>query len=330
MRVKLLLLATMLSPALWLTSALADALPPVTGVSFDGNSISWDEQEGAEGYNIYINDFNYIDTVVGRTEYVPVINATYFITAFDKSGNYSPLQVITDDVVPLTNSVVVSLGSAGGGSGDEEKGSEGEDNEGEGGTTVDGGNGLNDLVIGPVTDVAFNGQHITWDSLSGAIGYSVYLEGRYLDTVGAVLEYEPVISGSYTIIGFDGMGNFSPRQIIEEDEVPLTNRVDVVLSGSSDGSDPVVTEGPQLPAVMNVSFDGELIKWDPVDGAIGYNIYNINFDYIDTVSAVTQYRPLISGTYYIAGFDNQGGFSPLEVITNDVVPLSNNVQVLIN
>jgi len=127
MRVKQILFLMMLSPALWLTSALADALPPVTGVSFDGNAISWDELDGAEGYNIYVDDFDYIDTVVGGTEYVPVINATYFISAFNNVGNYSPLQVITDDVAPLTNSVVVSLDASGEDSGDDEEEDEGDD-----------------------------------------------------------------------------------------------------------------------------------------------------------------------------------------------------------
>lgn len=314
MDIKRLILALCLWPALWSASVSAQALPPVSGVSYDGALISWDETPGAAGYNIFVDDFTYLDTVIGKNEYQPLIDAKYFIGAFDTIGNYSPLQVITNDVVPLTNSVMVSLGAT------EE--------------IVEGGEvDLIILPVGPVTSVAYNGATITWSDLPNAIGYSVYVDGEYFDTVGAVLEYTPIISGRYTIIGFDGMGNFSPREIIERESLPLTNNVEVVLGASTDDLTDdealVPIDEPQLDAVTNVSFDGELITWDPVPGAIGYNIYNNSFDYVDTVGALTQYQPLFSEIYYISGYNDDGGYSPLQVITDDVVPLTNFVEVII-
>lgn len=93
---------------LWPISTLAQALEPVTGVIFDGEKILWNAMPGATGYNVHLN-FQYIDTVRGDTSYVPTESGRFYIAAFDDEGNFSPLQVIEDDVVATTNSVSVML-----------------------------------------------------------------------------------------------------------------------------------------------------------------------------------------------------------------------------
>jgi len=340
------------------------AIGPVSNVAFDGVKITWDELPGAVGYSIYLDGY-YLETVGAVLEYTPVRSGAYTIIGFDEFGNFSPREVIDHDSIPLSNRVVVLL-------------------------SLDAPS-LDEMPLAPVSNVAFNGKVITWDEVPGAVGYDIYLHGYYLDTVGVVPEYTPMNSGSYTIIGFDGLGNFSPREVITHDSVPLSNRVLVSLWPVSNaafngekitwdelpeavgyniyiddflwetvtvpeftpwipGTFTIVgfdemgnsnsgieinqnvtdsTDGPQLEVVMNVSFDGELITWDPVPGAIGYNIYNDFGDYIDTVIAVTEYRPVTSGIYFISGFDNNGSFSPLFVAGENAIPLTNNVEVII-
>ena len=83
-------------------------LEPVTGVQFDGTDISWDPLLGAAGYNVHLN-FEYLDTVSSSTSYTPTQSGRYYIAAFDELGNFSPLQIIENDVVATTNTVDVEL-----------------------------------------------------------------------------------------------------------------------------------------------------------------------------------------------------------------------------
>lgn len=61
-----------------------------------------------------------------------------------------------------------------------------------------------------VSGAAYNGQEITWNPLEQAIGYDIYLDSRYTDTVIGTASYRPEQTGSYLIAGFDDSGNYSP------------------------------------------------------------------------------------------------------------------------
>ena len=87
-------------------------LEPVTGVQFDGTDISWNPLPGATGYNVHLN-FDYLDTVSIGTSYTPTQSGRYYIAAFDELGNFSPLQIIENDVVATTNTVDIELSTSG-------------------------------------------------------------------------------------------------------------------------------------------------------------------------------------------------------------------------
>ncbi|MFK7890999.1 MAG: hypothetical protein AB8B63_09325 [Granulosicoccus sp.] len=94
---------------LWPCLSLAQPLPPVTGVTFDGGQIVWDALPGAIGYNIHGDNAIYLDTVRGDTAYKPTQSGRYYVVAFDDAGNFSPIEIIEDDIVPTSNSVSVLL-----------------------------------------------------------------------------------------------------------------------------------------------------------------------------------------------------------------------------
>ena len=61
----------------------------------------------------------------------------------------------------------------------------------------------------------------------------MYLEFNYHDTITSGTQYTPDSVGEYRIVGFDGEGNFSPLQVIEDSVVPTSNIavVDIVPNG---------------------------------------------------------------------------------------------------
>jgi len=62
-----------------------------------------------------------------------------------------------------------------------------------------------------------------------------------------------------------------------------------------------------LPSVENISIEGDLLVWDSVEGATGYNIYRNN-RYFDTVKGGENYRMTQPGTYWPVAFDGAGNY----------------------
>ena len=83
-------------------------------------------------------------------------------------------------------------------------------------------------------------------------------------------------------------------------------------------------QAQDLPVVTGTSYDGQEISWNPVDEALGYDIY-INSSYIDTVVGVNRYRPEQLGNFIVAAFDGNGNYSP--TVPADRTGLSNFVAV---
>jgi len=85
-----------------------------------------------------------------------------------------------------------------------------------------------------------------------------------------------------------------------------------------------MAQAQDLPVVSGATYDGQEISWNPVDGALGYDIY-ISSSYVDTVVGITRYRPERLGTFRVAAFDGNGNYSP--TVPADRTGLSNFVAV---
>jgi len=85
-----------------------------------------------------------------------------------------------------------------------------------------------------------------------------------------------------------------------------------------------MVQAQDLPVVSGATYDGQEISWNPVDGALGYDIY-ISSSYVDTVVGITRYRPERLGTFRVAAFDGNGNYSP--TVPADRTGLSNFVAV---
>jgi len=62
-------------------------LPVVTGLELNGDVLSWDAQDGADGYNIHLN-YQYFDTVRGATTYTVSAPGDYHIISFNNNGEF--------------------------------------------------------------------------------------------------------------------------------------------------------------------------------------------------------------------------------------------------
>jgi len=86
-----------------------------------------------------------------------------------------------------------------------------------------------------------------------------------------------------------------------------------------------------LPNPQNLNVTGDILTWDSVEGATGYNIYH-DFSYFDTVKGSNNYELTRPGTYWVVAFDEDGNYGSqygyddvIEYagsISNDVVSVS--------
>lgn len=77
----------------------------------------------------------------------------------------------------------------------------------------------------PVTGAFYDGQQISWNPQAGAIGYDLYRNSRYHDTVVGVTSYVPELTGRYSIVAFNNNGQYSswlvrvdPDNVVQVDE----------------------------------------------------------------------------------------------------------------
>lgn len=61
-----------------------------------------------------------------------------------------------------------------------------------------------------VPDVELDGDRLTWSPLEGATGYNIYGSGRYLTTVIDAFEFTLTEVGTYSVLGFNDAGDFTP------------------------------------------------------------------------------------------------------------------------
>lgn len=183
-----------------------EELKMVEGASFDGETITWNALANATGYNVHyfyddgVRGWSYLTTVGNVNSFVPNLPGSYIIVGYDMAGNYSPFQRNGGCDSNCIRTTSIS-----------------DNGTHEGPTTITGTSTVsNDIQLGTVPNVNYNGREITWDTLSGATGYNVHYAPlgpggfQYLTTVGNVNAYTPTLSGTYVIVGYDMAGNYSP------------------------------------------------------------------------------------------------------------------------
>ncbi len=102
------LMVLLLAGSTFTSTLFAQELPAVSGVSFDGQVITWDAQDGAAGYNIHSN-IGYLATVTDGTAFSPDSPGTYSIVAFDGNGNFSPFMFSQENRVVISGDANLSL-----------------------------------------------------------------------------------------------------------------------------------------------------------------------------------------------------------------------------
>ena len=66
-------------------------LPKITGITLDGDVLSWNAQEGAAGYNIQRN-YQYFDTVRGALSYTLNEPGEYTVVSFNDMGMFGVIR----------------------------------------------------------------------------------------------------------------------------------------------------------------------------------------------------------------------------------------------
>lgn len=70
----------------------------------------------------------------------------------------------------------------------------------------------------------------------------------------------------------------------------------------------------ELDGVEGIRTEGNLLLWEPLEGATGYNIY-YDYGYYDTVKGKEQYTLSDDGSYNVVAFDDAGNFGSLNYLS---------------
>lgn len=159
---------------LFSTQVSAENLPKVTGLMLDANQLSWDEQEGATGYNIHRN-YVYFDTVRGVLNYTVTEPGDYHVISFNDVGEFGVTRTPADGGQPYTF-VEYTLDAI--------------------------------STLPKVIGLALDGNVMSWDAQEGATGYNIQRNYQYFDTVRGALSYSLNQPGEYHVISFNDMGMF--------------------------------------------------------------------------------------------------------------------------
>lgn len=166
----------------------AGTLPKVTGLALAGNQLSWDEQDGATGYNIHL-DYQYFDTVRGPLSYTVTEPGRYHVISFNDNGEFG---VTREPEEGGTQYTFVELAYP------------------------------ETLSLPKVTGLTLDGDQLTWDEQDGATGYNIHLDYQYFDTVRGALSYTVSVPGNYHVISFNDNGIFGVTRTPEEGGTPYT------------------------------------------------------------------------------------------------------------
>lgn len=133
--------------------------------------------------------------------------------------------------------------------------------------------------FGPPDGLGFAAGYLAWNYVDGADGFNVYLDNRYVATV-TDRTYKVTKDGTYYVTAFD------------KDTSPTTysTKSSTLTIGSSN------LEAPEF-----YGYRFNILAWNDIEGADGYNVYRDN-RYIATVSQ-PYYQTRAEGEYYVTAFD---------------------------
>ncbi|MBX2880770.1 MAG: family 16 glycosylhydrolase [Granulosicoccus sp.] len=301
------LIKLLLPVAFLFTGVSAFAAPPTApgkpaGSIADGTvTLTWPASQddvAVQGYNVYLND-NYVASVSETTYQTALdvgIDNTFYIVAFDTPDAAGGVREFSPRSEPVT------FPAAGGG------------NPPQGGS----GNMSPSTPDQPaVAELSSTMVTISWSASTddiGVVGYNVYRDGGYYQTVAdTTFTDQGLTPGStviYSVVAFDDVPNYTPQSPELVVMLPMED------DGQNSGSDTQAPSTPQAPVLTEMSNTAITIQWaastDNV-GVVGYNVYR-DGNYYATVQSTsfvdTALTAQKSYSYTVVAFDEARNFTP--------------------
>lgn len=189
-----------MSLGLLLAGAIAASAVSAPTLSENDGNLTWNAVGGADGYNVYLDD-SYLATVTA-TRFTAPRDGVYYVTSFDRDTNPTSYSGRSNEV---------SVEPSDGGSEPPPP---------------------TDTRLSAPTLSVDGERQLTWNAVSRADGYNVYLGDSYLTTVTAT-RFTASRNGVYSVTSFDRDTN--PTSFSGH-----SNDVTVPSSGGSDGGDTAV------------------------------------------------------------------------------------------
>ncbi len=144
---------------------------------------------------------------------------------------------------------------------------------------------------------------LSWNTVDDAVGYNVYRDGDYVDTKSSPPFVDTKATGAHTyyVTAFNEARDFSSRSSEVRVELQVQSNDD---SNDETGADSKQQSAGKTPAPANVRVEGETLKWNEVDGAVGYNVYRDDA-YLETTSNTSFPVGGEENSYYVTAFDER-------------------------
>ena len=295
------------------------SLDPPQNLKYSGSAVTWDTVEGAAKYVVKVNDGTEIPVTSTSFSYSSKVDFTISVKASTESGKVMSEATVATfkylgavDSLELTEEGAVTWLPVDGATSYLIKLNGEEISVGNATSYSDFGVGLNSISVRPVVDgdssyfspwcsainvtvlgtvdaekIAYDGEYITFPSVTSAKGYNIYINGEILEenTTSKKIAYDA--GNSDFSVTIQALGN--PQQKI------------------LNGAESEAKEFIYLDNVTGVRIENGVLKWDAVEKADGYQL-KIGNNIVAKNLTKTQYD---DGRYLVAGRNLEISLKPI-------------------
>ncbi|NKI33327.1 Calx-beta domain-containing protein [Croceivirga thetidis] len=332
-----------------------DAIPGVTGIRFDNNNVTVNEDAGTMTFDVVLTgsvqggftvDYATTDGTAEQPSDYTATTGTLAFVGIDNEVQTITIPIIDDNVIEFTENLTVTLSALS--------------------TpliTINGGNTAtgniidNDAIPG-VTGIRFDSDNVTVDEDAGTLTFDVVLTGNiqggftvdYATADGTAeqpSDYTQTI-GTLTFVGNDAEVQTITIPIIDDDVIEFTEDLTATLSALSttlitiNGPDTAtgnIVDNDAIPGVTGIRFDNNNVTVNEDAGTMTFDVvltgsvqggFTVDYATTDGTAEQPSDYTATTGTLAFVGIDNEVQTITIPIIDDNVIEFTEDLTVTLS